>query len=88
MSFEDAVPVSRISYGRDVGFDLGSRGGATYSQKGNGQNRKQKVNISEDTMLRVARAKLGRMVSTRTGYTQNGAIAFESSVGSLLSAKA
>lgn len=88
MSFEDAVPVSRIAYGRDVDFDLGSRAGGQRGAKDLGKERRQSVNISEDTLLRVARAKLGRMVDLRRGYNQSGAIEVGPAVGSLLSVKA
>lgn len=88
MSFEDAVPVSRIAYGRDVDFDLGSRAGTGNGAKGRSKERRQSVNISEDTLLKVARTKLGRMVDIRRGYNQSGAIEVGPAVGSLLSAKA
>lgn len=89
MSFENAIPLNRVAYGRAAEFDLGAheRGGGGRRSAPEGQAR-QSVNISEDSMMRMARAKLSRMVSLRLGYDQRGAIASEAVVGSLLSAKA
>ncbi|EDY84513.1 hypothetical protein VDG1235_4144 [Verrucomicrobiia bacterium DG1235] len=89
MSFESAIPLNRFAYGRDVDFDLGSRGGSAHGRPSEEKAaRKQSVNISEDTLLKVARAKLHRMVDQRLGYDQRGALAGDSVVGSLLSTKA
>lgn len=88
MSFDSAIPVNRVTYGRNVDFDSGSRGGSAQQRRNGETGRKQSVNISEDTLLKVARAKLNRMVDQRRGYDQRGLLAGESPVGSLLSAKA
>lgn len=88
MSFDSAIPVNRIAYGRTVDFDQGSRGGSAYQGQENRSRSRQSVNISADTLLKVARAKLNRMVDQKRGYDQRGSIAAEATVGSLLSTKA
>ena len=88
MSFDSAIPVNRDTYGRNADFDLGHRGGSARQRRDDESAPRQSVNISEDTLLRVARAKLYRMVDQRRGYDQRGLLAGESYVGSLLSAKA
>lgn len=88
MSFDSAIPLNRIAYGRNDSFDQGARGRAAYDRKDSSSSSRQSVNISQDTLLKVARAKLNRMVDHRRGYDQRGAIAGEATVGSLLSAKA
>ncbi len=88
MSFDSAIPVNRVAYGRNDSFGQGASGGATYGNRGQSSSSRQSVNISQDTLLKVARAKLNRMVDHRRGYNQHGAIAGEASVGSLLSVKA
>lgn len=88
MSFDSAIPVNRVAYGRNDSFAQGARGDATYDRREQGSSSRQSVNISQDTLLKVARAKLHRMVDHRRGYNQQGAIAGEATVGSLLSAKA
>jgi len=88
MSFDSAIPVNRIAYGQAADFDQGSREERAYRQKEDHSAPRQSVNISQETMLKVARAKLGRMVNQKMGYNQQGALSAEPSVGSLLSAKA
>lgn len=88
MSFDSAIPVNRVAYGRNDSFDQGSRGGSAQQRREGDSKSRQTVNISQDTLLRVARAKLGRMVDQRKGYTPQGLLTGEASVGSLLSTKA
>jgi hypothetical protein len=88
MSFDSAIPVNRIAYGRNDRFGQESGGSSAHPTRDNGSESRQSVNISQDTLLKVARAKLGRMVDHRAAYNQRGALAGEASVGSLLSAKA
>lgn len=89
MSFEGAKPVNRVTYGRAAEFDLGARQrGGNQASGGRWDESRQSVNISEDTLMRVARAKLSRMVSHRLGYGPQGALASEPTVGSALSTKA
>lgn len=88
MSFDSAIPVNRIAYGQAADFDNGPREERTYRQNEERSTPKQSVNISQETMMKVARAKLGRMVNQKMGYNQHGALSPDSYVGSLLSAKA
>ncbi|MBD5781837.1 hypothetical protein IEN85_20215 [Pelagicoccus sp. NFK12] len=88
MSFDSAIPVNRIAYGRNESFGHESRGRSAYESKEERSGSRQTVNISQDTLLKVARAKLGRMVDARRGYNQHGLLAGEPTVGSLLSTKA
>ncbi|MBK1880180.1 hypothetical protein [Pelagicoccus mobilis] len=88
MSFDSAIPVNRIVYGQAADFDKGSQEESAYGQKEERSAPKQSVNISQETMMKVARAKLGRMVNQKAGYTQRGTLSPTSYVGSLLSAKA
>ncbi len=87
MSFDSAIPVNRVAYGRNESFGHESRGRGAYESGENSSRSRQSVNISPDTLLKVARAKLNRMVDHRRGYNQQGAIKGEASVGSLLSVK-
>ncbi|MDQ8183366.1 hypothetical protein [Pelagicoccus sp. SDUM812005] len=88
MSFDSAIPVNRVAYGRDESFARDSRGRSAYESPEERSRSRQSVNISQDTLLKVARAKLNRMVDHRRGYNQQGALMGEATVGSLLSAKA
>lgn len=88
MSFDSAIPVNRVAYAQNDSFGQESRGHGAYQPREERSGSRQSVNISPDTLLKVARAKLGRMVDHRAAYNQKGAISNESSVGSLLSAKA
>lgn len=88
MPFDSAIPLNRIAYGRTADFDGSTREESAYRKQEAEHKAKQSVNISHETMMKVARAKLGRMVSQRSAYDQRGALSTESSVGSLLSAKA
>lgn len=85
MSFESAIPLNRIAYGGVEGFGLGERDSAFSQPHGTA---KQSVTISEDTLRRVARARLSRAVYQKLAYDQRGAVASEHPVGSLLSVKA
>lgn len=88
MSFDSAIPVNRVAYGQTADFDRGSRKESAYRRSEGESKAKQSVNISQETMLKVARAKLGRMVSHKTGYNQHGVFSPASEVGTLLSTKA
>ncbi|WP_309023206.1 hypothetical protein [Pelagicoccus sp. SDUM812002] len=88
MSFDSAIPVNRIAYAQNDSFGQESRGQSAFESRENNSRSRQSVNISQDTLLKVARAKLGRMVDHRRGYNQQGAIAGEVAVGTLLSTKA
>ena len=88
MSFDSAIPVNRIAYGRNDSFDQGSRGRGAYGSKDESSWSRQSVNISQDTLLKVARAKLNRMVDQKRAYGPQGVIAMPQPVGSLFSAKA
>lgn len=88
MSFDSAIPVNRVAYGRNDSFDQGSRGRGTHERREGTPNSRQSVNISQDTLLKVARAKLNRMVDHKRGYGPQGAIAAEPTVGTLFSQKA
>lgn len=88
MSFDSAIPVNRIAYGRDEGFDRGSRGGIAYGRGEESPKSRQSVNISQDSVLKAARAKLNRMVDQKRAYGPGGAMASAPPVGSLLSTKA
>lgn len=86
MSFESAIPLNRIAYGADAGFDSSQRSAGMPRTRS--ASMKQSVNISEDTMMRLARAKLSRAVSQKLAYNQQGSLGSEYSVGGFLSAKA
>ncbi len=88
MSFDSAIPVNRVAYARNDSFDQGSRGRSTYDRREENSNSRQSVNISQDTLLKVARAKLHRMVDHKRGYGPQGAIASEPTIGTLFSEKA
>lgn len=88
MSFDSAIPVSRVAYGQSADFDRGSREDGAYRGSESSAKPRQSVNISQETLLKVARAKLGRMVNQKIGYDQRGLLGSESYVGSLLSTKA
>lgn len=85
MSFESAIPLNRLTYGGLADFDLGEQSPASSRRRIVG---KQSVTISEDTLRRVARARLSRAVYQKLAYDQRGAFATEYPVGGLLSAKA
>ncbi len=86
MAFSNAIPLNRIAYGEAAGFSMKSRQ-QWQPRSGDGAPR-QSVNISEETMLKIARDKLSRAVGHKLSYNRSGAFAEERPVGQLLSAKA
>jgi len=88
MSFEDAVPVSSLGHARVAEHGLDVRRSTAGSEDKPRSFGRQRVNISEDTLMRKARANLARMVDSRLGYTQTGALSAKRRVGGLFSAEA
>ncbi|MBC2606810.1 hypothetical protein H5P27_12220 [Pelagicoccus albus] len=80
--------VNSITHGRASGFDQEAMGFGTRRDSNSESGTKQSVNISEETLLKAARAKLSRMVSQKRAYDQRGLLSPETQVGSLLSARA
>ena len=85
MSFESAIPLNRFAYGAAADFGLGDPVPAPSQRRGVG---KQSVTISEETLRRVARARLSRAVYQKLAYDRRGAVPAEYPVGGLLSVKA
>lgn len=89
MSFDSAVPINRVAQWEQSGSEYGSDRNSMQGEYGSRKGAKQRVNISHDTLVRMARSKLSSMVSQKLAYTRSGAIGnSEQTVGQLLSTKA
>lgn len=88
MSFSDAIPLNRVTYSQGSQFSMDS--GARWARRENatGKESKQSVNISPDTLFRLARHKLSKAVHQKLAYDQRGILGREAKVGQLLSVKA
>lgn len=88
MSFDSAIPINRIAQWEQSAPEYGSDRNSMHEGSGSRKGAKQRVNISRDTLARMARSKLSTMVSQKLAYTRSGAIGGEQSVGQMLSTKA
>lgn len=88
MSFDTAIPVNRIAYGQSPRFDLQSEDRGMRQGSNGSRGAKQSVNISQDTLLRIAKARLSRAVHSKLAYNSAGRFDAEPLVGQLLSVKA
>ena len=86
MSFANAIPVNRVTsssatYRPAYGANERPR---SWSNKGSAQS----VNISEETLQRIAREKLAKAIKYKIGYTREGTFRMREPVGLKFSAKA
>ncbi|OUW17016.1 MAG: hypothetical protein CBD18_05755 [Opitutales bacterium TMED158] len=84
MSFTDAIPVQSRSQGRPRFGEAGRYG----LDSNAGNVGRQTVNISRETMDRVARAKLGGALSSKLAYNRSGSLGQVETIGQHLSTKA
>lgn len=84
MAFADAIPVNRVSHSS---YDFHN---SVRKESGRGWSReaKQSVNISEETVARVARSRLAQALRMKMSYNRYGEFEERLPVGSHLSAKA
>jgi|ETNmetMinimDraft_22_1059887.scaffolds.fasta_scaffold47091_1 hypothetical protein len=83
MAFSDAIPVHRKPQGR-ARFGEAGRYGVVSNANPIGR---QSVNISRETLDRVAKAKLGGAISSKLGYNRFGSLGQVETVGQHLSTK-
>ena len=88
MSFTASIPASRISVS-NMRFDASSQE-RRFKGDGSAQasSAKQTVNISQDTLLRLAKQKLSRAVGKKLTYNSDGYFAETRPVGAFLSTSA
>lgn len=86
MAFTDAVKLNNVSRGH-ARYGYATPGARPQQERRSGSSR-QSVNISEETLLRLARQRLSRAVGSKLSYDRSGAFETEARVGSLLDARA
>ena len=87
MSFSNAIPLNRVTYSQSSEFSRDSGPRWTRRDGATGKQSKQSVNISPDTLFRLARHKLSKAVHQKLAYDQRGVLGHEANVGQLLSVK-
>jgi len=80
MTFTDTTSAHRKAQGRSRFGEAGRYGVESSSR--------QSVNISQETMERVAKRKLASAIVGKVGYNRSGAIGGTETIGQHLSAKA
>ncbi len=85
MAFTDAISVNSITYSNSS-FDATARKKRVFREWS--QRVKMSVNISSDTVYKIARQKLSDAVQTKLTYNQMGAYEPKRVAGQIFSAKA
>lgn len=86
MAFTDAVNLNNASRSHARPGHVAP--GARPQQEQRSRSPRQSVNISEETLLRLARQRLSRAVGSKLSYNSSGAFETEARVGSLLETRA
>lgn len=84
MQFSDSIPAHRRSQGRSL-FDEAGRYRVESGSRAPGR---QSVNISQETMDRMAKKKLTNVIASKIAYNRLGAIGEFETVGQHLATKA
>lgn len=84
MTFIDTTSAHRKAQGRSHFGEAGRYG----VESGSRVSSRQSVNISQETMERVAKRKLASAIVGKVGYNRSGAIGGTETIGQHLSAKA
>ncbi len=89
MSFDSAIPLNRVAYMQQSAPQYRSSDRGMQGDVDRRKNSRQRVNISQDTLIRIARSRLSRVVDQKLAYNSNGALGARGNlVGQMLSAKA
>lgn len=85
MAFTDAISVNRITHSNNS-FDAASRKKRAFREWS--QRVKMSVNISSDTVYKIARQKLSDAVEAKLSYNRLGVYESKRSAGQIFSVKA
>ena len=87
MPFSDAIPLNSVAQSQPSRFDMGTEREGRRPTTGSSKAPRQAVNISQETLLRIARSKLSHAVHQKLAYGRDGTFGREETIGQFLSAK-